>query len=148
MGVCACWQTMWTWLAKCRKNTYGKTTKALKKGFGATLKASFAGWDTADRYYRLWNNLFFPEFVDRIRRLMFCTRNVARKLLNGSEFNKNADSLTANSTQITRKSTQIPAKVRKSGFLNCCSACMWQIASNRSLLEWKLLFLQTTHAAN
>ena len=31
---------------------YGKTTKALKEGFGATLKASFAGWETPDRYRR------------------------------------------------------------------------------------------------
>ena len=29
---------------------YDKTTKALKEGFGATLKAIFAGWETPDRY--------------------------------------------------------------------------------------------------
>ena len=29
---------------------YDKTTKALKEGFGATLKAIFVGWETPDRY--------------------------------------------------------------------------------------------------
>ena len=37
---------------------YDKTTKSLKEGFGATLKAIFAGWETPDRYRR-WNRLFF-----------------------------------------------------------------------------------------
>ena len=31
---------------------YDKTTKSLKEGFGATLKAIFAGWETPDRYRR------------------------------------------------------------------------------------------------
>ena len=41
---------------------YDKTTQALKEGFGATLKASFAGWETPDRYRR-WNRLDFSECV-------------------------------------------------------------------------------------
>ena len=53
---------------------YDKTTQALKEGFGATLKASFAGWDTPDRYRR-WNKLDFSEFVKIIRRpIFFCEK--------------------------------------------------------------------------
>ena len=125
---------------------YDKTTKLLKEGFGATLKAIFAGWETPDRYRR-WNRLFLSEIVKK-RTPMFFLRNAYRKFQNCSEFNKNVDSFPAKSTQISRKHTQISAKVRKSGFLNCCGSCMWQIASNRSLLEWKLIFLQTKHASN
>ena len=31
---------------------YDKIIKLLKEGFGATLKAIFAGWETPDRYRR------------------------------------------------------------------------------------------------
>ena len=55
---------------------------------------------------------------------MFFLRNAYRKFQNCSEFNKNVDSFPAKSTQISRKNTQISAKVRKSGFLNCCDSCM------------------------
>jgi hypothetical protein len=51
---------------------------------------------------------------------MFCARNVPRKFQNCFEFNKHADSFPAKSAQVSRKNTHISAKVRKSGFLNCC----------------------------
>ena len=129
---------------------YDKTTKALKEGFGATLKAIFVGWETPDTIdYRRWNRLLFFWICKKTESPCFFWRNARRKFQNCSEFNKNVDSFPAKSTQISRKNTQISAKVRKSGFLNyCCGSCMWQIASNRSLLEWKLIFLQTKHASN
>ena len=128
---------------------YDKIIKLLKEGFGATLKAIFAGWETPDRYSHWIETACFCLICKKTERPCFFWRNACRKFQNGSEFNKNVDSFLAKSTQISRKNTQISAKVRKSGFLNyCCGSCMWQIASNRSLLEWKLLFLQTKHASN
>ena len=101
---------------------YDKTTRALKEGFGATLKASFAGWDTPDRYRR-WNKLDFSELKKKKQKAhVFFARNVPRKFQNCSEFNKQVDSFPAESAQISRKSTQIGK------FLNCCGSCMWQIA--------------------
>ena len=61
---------------------YDKTTKLLKEGFGATLKAIFAGWETPDRY-RHCNRLCLSEFVKKQNAHVFlkkCLQEVPKLL--------------------------------------------------------------------
>ena len=84
---------------------YDKTTKALKEGFGATLKAIFAGWETPDRY-RCWNRLFFSEFVKKQNAHVFLQEMPAGN-------SKTALNSTKMSTVFPQKVRKFPAKIRK-----------------------------------
>ena len=84
---------------------YDKTTKSLKEGFGATLKAIFAGWETPDRYRR-WNRLFFSEFVKKQNAHVFLQEMPAGN-------SKTALNSTKMSTVFPQKVRKFPAKIRK-----------------------------------
>ena len=100
---------------------YDKQLRRSKKGFGATQKASFVGWDTPARR----NRLDVSESAQEKRRPMFCATNVTRKFQDCSEFGQTADSVfPAKSAQFSRRNAQITATVCKSVVLNRGGSCM------------------------
>ena len=86
---------------------YDKIIKLLKEGFGATLKAIFAGWETPDRYSH-W-----------IETACFCL--ICKKKQNAHVFfeempagsSKTALNSTKMSTVFPQKVRKFPAKIRK-----------------------------------
>ena len=88
---------------------YDKTTRALKEGFGATLKASFAGWETPDRYRR-WNKMDFSEFVYNVEKSegpCFCCKKCPQEIPKLLWIQQKMP------TVFPQKVRKFPAKIRK-----------------------------------
>ena len=86
---------------------YDKTTKALKEGFGATLNAIFAGWETPDRCrLQTLKQIVFSEFVKKQNAHVFLQEMPAGN-------SKTALNSTKMSTVFPQKVRKFPAKIRK-----------------------------------